>query len=129
MSGQRVGGFPWPILHEDWDDLLDRYLDGPPLVRASAVTQVVRSIVESTARLDLRYATSMWTLLVAPAPGTPAPVDAISVSTPNYPEVLVEHLPLVGIADRIERPADEAVPLFWRFLKEKYGIEDCPDAP
>ena len=121
-----MGGFPWPIVHEDWQELLDRYLDGPPLVRASAVTEVVRSIVQSPARTDLRYVTSMWELIVAPAPGSPAPVDAVTVSTPNYPDVLVAHLPLVGTADRIERPADQAVPLFWRFMKEKYAIEGSP---
>jgi hypothetical protein len=31
-------------------------------------------------------------------------------------------LPLVGNADRIEREADEVVPLFWRFLHEEYGV-------
>lgn len=126
MSAQRLGGFPYPIVHDNWEQLLDRYLDGPPLVRASAVTEVVRSIVDSPSRTDLRYTTSMWSLLVAPAPGSPAPVDAVMVSTPNHPNVVVEHLPLVGKADKIERPPGEAVPLFWRFLKEKYGIEGRP---
>ncbi len=120
---RRLGGFPWPIEHDDWDVLLRRYADAPPLVQDSAVAGVVRSIAASPARSALRYTTSMWDLIVAPAPGAPAPVDAVKVSAPNYPTVVVEHLPPVGGADRIERPREDAVPLFWRFVKEKYGIE------
>ena len=36
--------------------------------------------------------------------------------------VLIEHLTCSGHDERIERPASEAVPLFWRFMIEKYGI-------
>ncbi|WP_344112363.1 hypothetical protein [Nocardioides humi] len=47
---------------------------------------------------------------------------------PHYPDVVVEHLPTVGGADRIERPRDEAVRLFWQFVKEKYGIDGRREA-
>ncbi|UUW89279.1 hypothetical protein [Pimelobacter simplex] len=120
---RRLSGFPWPIANDDWDVLLQRYAEAPPLVRDSAVAEVVRSIAASSARSDLRYNTSMWSLIVAPAPGAPSPVDAVRVSTPNYPAVVVEHLANIGGADRIERPPEDAVRLFWRFIKEKYGIE------
>lgn len=113
-------------MHADWEQLLDRYLEGPATVRESAVTEVIRSVVQSPARADLRYTTSMWELIVAPTPGEPTPVDAVRVSTPKYPNVLISHLLLVGDADEIERPAEQAVPLFWRFMKEKYGIEGRP---
>lgn len=126
VTGVRIGGWTYPIVHEDWDMLLQRYLGGPPLVRSSVVTDIVCSIVESPARADLRYATSMWALLVTPAPGTPGPVDAVRVGTNECGDVVVEHMPLVGVADRVERPSVEAVPLFWRFMKEKYGIEGRP---
>lgn len=112
MSGERVGGWRYPIENSDWHQLEEPYTTGPPLVRSSAVAQVVSSIVRSPARSELRYVTSMWDLIVTPAPGTPGPVDAVRVSTPNYPDVLIEHMPLVGLADRIERPAGEAVTLF-----------------
>jgi hypothetical protein len=36
--------------------------------------------------------------------------------------VRIVHHPLVGLADDIIRPVDEAVPLFWRFMIEKYGV-------
>lgn len=120
---RRLRGFPWAIEHDDWDVLLQRYAEAPPLIRDSAVADVVRSIAASPARSNLRYNTSMWDLIVAQAPGVPAPVDAVKVSTPNFPAVVVEHLPNVGGADRIERPREDAVRLFWRFIKEKYGID------
>ena len=37
--------------------------------------------------------------------------------------VLVEHLPDTGRNDRIERPLGDAVPLFWRFVQEKFGVQ------
>jgi hypothetical protein len=36
--------------------------------------------------------------------------------------VLIEHLTSTGHDERIERPASEAVPLFWRFAIEKFGL-------
>jgi hypothetical protein len=36
--------------------------------------------------------------------------------------VVIEHLPATGNNERISRPADEAVRLFWRFVVEKFGI-------
>jgi hypothetical protein len=35
---------------------------------------------------------------------------------------LIEQQSLRGHDDRIERPAGEAVPLFWRFMIEKFGV-------
>jgi hypothetical protein len=36
--------------------------------------------------------------------------------------VLIEQQSLTGHDDRIERLASEAVPLFWRFMIEKFGV-------
>jgi hypothetical protein len=30
---------------------------------------------------------------------------------------------VTGYDDRIERPASDAVPLFWRFMIEKFGVQ------
>ncbi|MFL6060185.1 MAG: hypothetical protein ACJ72E_03065 [Marmoricola sp.] len=87
------------------------------------MAEIVRSVVASPARDQICYATSMWALIVTPAPGTPGPVDAVRVGTTRDGDVVIEHLPLVGPADKIQRPAAEAPALFWRFIKEKYGIE------
>jgi hypothetical protein len=38
-------------------------------------------------------------------------------------EVLVVHTSHSGQKEQISRPASEAVPLFWRFVTEKWGIE------
>jgi len=35
---------------------------------------------------------------------------------------VIEEMSLTGHRDLIERPAAEAVPLFWRFMIEKYGV-------
>lgn len=126
MSGTKVGGWRYPITRSDWPGLLAWYVDGPPAGRASATTEIVRSVVASPAREQLCFVTSMWALVVTPAPGSPGPVDAVRVDTTEQGDVLVEHLPLVGLADKIQRPDVEAVPLFWRFMKEKYGIEGLP---
>ena len=40
--------------------------------------------------------------------------------------VVIEHESATGHLDRIERPSGEAVPLFWRFVIEKFGIAPAP---
>jgi hypothetical protein len=37
-------------------------------------------------------------------------------------EMRIEHLSSTGQHDCIDRPADQAVRLFWRFVAEKYGL-------
>jgi hypothetical protein len=122
----RTGGFPHPIVGTDWAALAERYADSPSIVQP--VAEVVRSVARSPARGALLYSTSMWDLLVTTAPSTPPPVDMVVVRSPMglgniaAGRVLVEHWPLVGIADSIERDDTDAVPLFWRFMIEKYGV-------
>ena len=89
---------------------------------------IVASVVESEAASELGYATSMWDLIVTPIPVVSLPVDVVvvrgesGVGKVRPGHVRIEHLPLVGLEDSIERPVSEAVPLFWRFIREKYGI-------
>jgi hypothetical protein len=70
----------------------------------------------------------MWDLIVAPSPAGPPPLDVVAVrgamGSRNVARdrIVVEHLPLVGMADLIERDAAGAVPLFWAFMREKYGL-------
>jgi hypothetical protein len=49
-----------------------------------------------------------------------APNTPVSRAQPEH--VLIEHVSLTGHDDRIERPAVDAVPLFWRFMSEKFGV-------
>jgi hypothetical protein len=70
----------------------------------------------------------MHDLLVVPRPIAPPPYDVIRVCSPSSLRpvppggVIIEHLAATGNNERISRPADESVSLFWRFVIEKFGI-------
>ena len=54
--------------------------------------------------------------------------DEIEVCDPYWskvPEnvVRIKHEAFTGLTDSMERPIADAVPLFWRFVSEKFGIE------
>jgi hypothetical protein len=123
----RRGGFRYQVAGSDWAALAEQYATAPQPV--APVRDVVQSIVRSPARHQLLFTTSMWDLVVTATPMSSPPVDvvivrsAVGMRDTADGRVLVEHLPIVGHADAIERDASEAVPLFWRFMAEKYGIE------
>ncbi|MEV4347777.1 hypothetical protein AB0J83_25250 [Actinoplanes sp. NPDC049596] len=48
----------------------------------------------------------------------PQPFGASGVA-----DVLIEHWAASGWDERVVRPGDQTVPLFWRFAREKWGIE------
>lgn len=122
----RVGGWRHVIKGQDWAGLAAEYATAPPAM--APVAQIVASIAASGRSEDLAFTTSMWDLIVTPTPVGEPPLDVVVVrgamTMSDLPDghIVVEHLPLVGGADHIERPASEAVPLFWRFMIEKYGI-------
>jgi len=66
--------------------------------------------------------------LVVPMPIPELPYDVIAVRSPapcalSCPgAVLIEHLACTRRNDQLERPAGDAVRLFWRFVIEQYGI-------
>jgi hypothetical protein len=70
----------------------------------------------------------MYDIMVVATPTPQTPFDLVAVRSPGsaHPShsglVLIEHLTVTGNNDRIERPTGEAVPLFWRFMIEKYGV-------
>ncbi|GFJ77347.1 hypothetical protein Phou_015270 [Phytohabitans houttuyneae] len=72
---------------------------------------------------------SMHDLAVTTTPVPDAgPIDVIWVrpqpsEDPDSQDVLIEHRAPTSWDDRIVRPAPEAVSLFWRFVREKWGIE------
>ncbi len=122
----RTGGWPHVVKQSDWRALLERYSTAPAAI--APIAEIVASIASSGRSDDLLFATSMWDLIVTPSPVGDPPVDVVAVrgamGMANVPaeRIVIEHMPLVGMADKIERPAVEAVPLFWRFMIEKYGI-------
>jgi hypothetical protein len=65
---------------------------------------------------------------VVPIPIPDPPYDVIAVRAPGLigktpaGQVIIEHLTCSGHNDVIQRSTRDAVPLFWRFMIEKYGI-------
>lgn len=41
--------------------------------------------------------------------------------------VRISHEAYSGLVETIERPSSDALPLFWRFVREKFGIERDPE--
>jgi hypothetical protein len=60
--------------------------------------------------------------MVVAQPIPEPPYDLVAVRTPPEGRVRIEHMAVTGLRDKIERPANEAVPLFWRFMIEKFGV-------
>ena len=91
---------------------------------AAIVDSVVRS--NATERLAARTAMHDLIVVVTPIPDPPYEVVAVrapgSLRPPRANHLLIEHLSVTGHDDRLERPVDDAVPLFWRFMIEKFGI-------
>lgn len=93
------------------------------------MADIVDSVVRSDAVDRLAGCTSMHDLVVVPRPEPEPPYGAIivrapgSLANPRVGEVIVEHTSVTGKRDLVARPVADAVPLFWRFVIEKYGIE------
>jgi len=85
-------------------------------------------VLDCDAAERLAAYTSMHDLIVVdvPIPDPPYGVVAVrapgSIRSPRSGHVLIEEMSLTGNNDRIERPVDEAVALFWRFMIEKFGV-------
>ncbi|MEV0802044.1 hypothetical protein AB0I34_30390 [Kribbella sp. NPDC050281] len=93
------------------------------------LVDVIDSVMDSGADVLLAGGTSMHDLMVTPHPVGPHVRDLIVVRAPSSlrpaataGHVRIEHLSSTGYNDFIDRPPSDAVPLFWRFVLEKYGI-------
>ncbi|WP_116951418.1 hypothetical protein [Jiangella endophytica] len=89
----------------------------------------MRSVIASGRSEELAGRTTMHDLVVAPRPVPEPPYGVVRVCAPNSlrrarraGNVLIVEESVTGHDDSIERPAAEAVPLFWRFMIEKFGI-------
>lgn len=89
---------------------------------------VAESVRDSEAARSLAGTTSMHDLVVTSTPVVEPPLDVVivrvpsSLHRPSAGHVLIEQHSLTGHDDRIERPVAEAMPLFWRFMIEKFGV-------
>jgi hypothetical protein len=114
-----------------WDEIEDFYRGIAPLsVNLQAVLDVVESVVASQ-RTDLLAAhTSMHDLYVRPTPLHEGGSDFVAVRASGtfahlgsvVGSIAIEHVSRTGNDDRLVRPVADAVPLFWRFMIEKWGI-------
>ncbi|MBX3314597.1 MAG: hypothetical protein KF906_09780 [Actinobacteria bacterium] len=116
-----------------WSDLTEFYERMATKDQAFGyLVDIVRSIEASPSRDRLAATTSMHDLLVVDQPISTPPIEVLRVSAPGSlspapaGSVVIEHLSHNGRNDRVERPVVEAVPLFWRFALEKFGIEGAP---
>lgn len=122
----RTMGFPHTFRSTPWADILERTLREPSL---SYLTPMVQSIADSPAASQLAGALWVNQLAVVQAPVGDAPLDVLIVSAVDegntrdeVTRVSVVHTTVTGRNDGIERPLDDAVALFWRFVVEKFGV-------
>lgn len=122
-------GWPWRFVPLPWAELqarLNAVADADPTHRHLAA--IVTSVRTSGQEAHLAGLTSMHDLIVRSRPVPDPPVDVVAVRSPSSlvrvppGTVVIEHLSTTGYDDRIARPADQAVPLFWRFMVEKFGL-------
>lgn len=96
------------------------------------MSDIVKSVMASNQARALAACTSMHDLIVVPTPIAEPPYGVVAVRAPGslYEPgrgmVRIEHLSPTGHNDVIDRPVAAAVPLFWRFMIEKFGIDPGP---
>jgi hypothetical protein len=122
-------GWPHPFRQRPWDEIDAEFAalaeSHPQFAHMSAI---VKSVLSAGAAGDLAAFTSLRDLMVVAQPIPELPYDLVAVRAPGglHPpsegHVLIEHMTVTGRNDRIERPVDEAVPLFWRFMIETFGV-------
>ena len=114
-----------------WDEIEDFYRSiAPNHENFQAVLDIVDSIVASRRTDQLAAHTSMHDLCVRPTPVHEGGDDFIAVRASGTfarfggvaGSIAIEHVSGTGNDDRLVRPVAEAVPLFWRFVIEKWGI-------
>lgn len=124
---------PWPIIKEHNQQYAGVH------EALSAVLAIVDSVIDGGRTDDLLAHTSMHDLVVTAAPAEQIPhpslgigawdtltvrangsFDPFAIDVPG--QIAIEHLSATGRDERISRPCSEAVPLFWRFVVEKFGI-------
>lgn len=93
---------------------------------------IIDSVVEHGADELLAVTTSMHDLVVTAKPCGEPPFDVVLVAAPGSLRshsdgtVRIDHVAVNGANTEIERPENDAVPLFWKFLKVEFGIERRP---
>jgi hypothetical protein len=129
----RTHGWVEPFRQRRWDEI-DAFL-GDMAARHEQfrhVSDIVRSVLESDQTKALAACTSMHDLIVVPTPLPEPPYGVVAVRAPGSLHepatgwVRIEHLSVTGHDDVIDRPVADAVPLFWRFMIERFGVDPGP---
>ena len=116
----KTAGWPYPANPRPWSQLRDEYKAmGEP---GAPILAIIESVASSTEAESLAGFTSMADLIVIESPPRALPYDAVAIKLRDGGRVEIEHLSVTGHNDRITRESDAAVPLFWRFMTEKFGV-------
>jgi hypothetical protein len=115
-STQPFPARPWPDIAEFFRSIADAH------EQFARMSELVGTIIECGGASKLAGFTSMHDLVVTPLPVAPI-YDVVRVSPESPGAVVIEHRAVTGRNDRITRPTADVIPLFWRFMTEKYGIE------
>jgi hypothetical protein len=114
-----------------WPEIADRVAEWTA-PHSPIMADVVASI-QASAPDRMAGFMSMHDLAVTtrPIPDV-GPIDVIwvrpqPVGDPVDQDVLIEHWAVTGWDDRVVRAAPEAVSLFWRFAREKWGVTPVRD--
>ncbi|MEQ1698766.1 MAG: hypothetical protein ABMA25_01590 [Ilumatobacteraceae bacterium] len=123
-------GFQYEFHERSWAELLDFH--APIWAKAPKgqyLVDIIESVIASGRSEELPVTSSMLDLVVVGRPVPDPPMDVLFVRAPgslHRPKlgcVLIEYEAVSGRDTRIERPVADAVPLFWRFVAEKFGVE------
>jgi len=119
-----------PFRGRPWEEIRDWYAE-LGWTEVEPLVAVVDSVLQCGGAERLVATTSMHDLWVARrvGGGAASAVDVIKVCSASsmravrHGEILVVHTSHSGQEEELSRPTSEAVPLFWRFVSEKWGIE------
>ena len=125
----RTRGYPHTFKARPWGEIAS-FLDEMTAKSDafSHMSAVAHSVIDCRRTHDLAGTTSMHDIVVTSTPLGEPPHEIVivrspsSVRRPSTGHVAIEHQSLTGHDDSIERPTSEAVPLFWRFMIEKFGV-------
>lgn len=124
-----TGGWPYRFREDEWLDA--RQFLSEVNWRADEghyLFAIIDSVLEHRADEMLALTTSVHDLVVALKPIDDPPLDVILVAAPGSirihtdDSVRIDYIAVNGENTKIIRPADEAVPLFWRFLRTEFGL-------
>ena len=123
-----------PFRARPWQESLDRYFDLASLhPEHLAMVEIIDSVVRSDVADRLAGNYTIGGLHVADVERCEPPYSVITVETQirgrSTRVIGVWHVSSSGLREEIVVPADSAVPLFWRFMIEKFGFSATPSGP